>query len=252
MSESDRFIIRFNDQQFSPALRIDPNGDAQTIIDTFGLLSPRPTIFITGGASAMSESDIERTRVVMESGVAAFAAQHNITIVDGGTEAGVMRMVGLARKANNYKFPLVGIAPYDKVSYPGFNNPQAEAVLEEGHSHFVLVNSDQWGGESQMIVNLTKAIANRQKPMMGILINGGRIAERDVYLATTQGDNRIPILILEGSGRVADDISTAFKTQRTDNSIIQAIIRGGDIRLTPLEEGVPALLAHLEKHFLKS
>lgn len=245
---SEAFTIQFSDQQFSPAMRVPLDGDPQEIIDTFGLLSPRPVIFITGGASAMTEDDIARTNELIEHGIATFAAERNITVIDGGTEAGVMKMMGVARRTHEYKFPLVGIAPYHKVSFPGHVTPETEAELEAGHSHFVLVESHEWGGESQTIVNLTKAIAARQKPMIGVLINGGRIAERDVYLATAHGDNRIPVLVIDGSGRTADTISSAFKTQSADSTLLKAIIRG-DIRLTPLKEGVPALLEQLRKHF---
>jgi len=244
------FIIRFSEEQYSPALRIDTEEDAQIIINTFGLLHPRPALFITGGASRMTEEDVQRTREIMNDGIAHFAEQHNLTVIDGGTEAGVMQMIGEARKMHQYKFPLIGCAPYYKVTYPGSEVIEgADAPLQAGHSHFVLVNSHEWGGESQTIVNLTRAIAARQRPMIGVLINGGAIAERDVYYATALGDNRIPILVLDGSGRTADNISTAFKTQQTDNKLIRAIIKGGDIRLAPLDEGVPAFLKQLQKHF---
>jgi hypothetical protein len=246
------FTIRFSDTQYSPAVRVDPQDDVQTVIDSFGLMTPRPTLFITGGASRMTEEDIERTREIINEGIAKFAEAHNITIIDGGTEAGVMQMIGEARKKHNYKFPLIGCSPYYKVTFPGAEITAAdgaEAGLEDGHSHFVLVNTPEWGGESQTIVNLTRAIAARQRPMIGVLINGGSIAERDVYYATAIGDDRIPILVLDGSGRTADNISNAYKTQTTDNYMIRAIIKGGDIRLTPLAEGVPTLLRHLTKHF---
>jgi len=246
------FTIRFSDEQYSPALRIDPDADPQYVIKTFGLITPRPTIFITGGAGNMTIEDIERTRIIMEEGIAHFAEKYHITVIDGGTEAGVMQMIGEARKKHHHKFPLVGVAPFHKVSFPGHLGTSNSAQLEAGHSHFVLVESEDWGGESQMIINLTRAIAAKQQPMIGILINGGRISERDVYLATTQGEDRIPILILEGSGRAADDISFAFKTKRSQSSIIRAIIAGGDIRLSPLEEGPSALVAKLAEHFGQS
>ena len=248
--EKSTFTIRFSETQYSPALRVNTNDDAQLIIDSFGLMTPRPALFITGGAGKMTDDDITRTREIMNNGIAKFAEEHNLTVIDGGTEAGVMQMIGEARKKNNYKFPLIGCAPYYKVKYPGSEPIDgAEAALEDGHSHFVLVNSHEWGGESETIVKLTRAIAGRQRPMIGVLINGGTIAEKDVYYATAVGDNPIPILILDGSGRTADNISTAFKTQQTDSSMIKAIIQGGDIRLTPLSEGVPSLLKKLTKHF---
>lgn len=246
--KSDTFTIDFGNGKFSPAIRIGPNDDPYKIIERFGLIIPRPTIFITGGASQMTDDDIARTREIVYDGIAAFAEDHNLTVIDGGTEAGVMQMIGEARKDRNYRFPLIGVCPHSKVSYPGFKNPQEEAVLEDGHSHFVLIEAPEWGDESQMIVNLTRAIAAGQ-PMIGILINGGKIAERDVYLATTQGDNRVPILVLDGSGRTATNIANAFKTGQAASDIIRAIIAGGDIKLTAINDGKEAMIKKLTTHF---
>lgn len=244
----EAFTIDFGEGKFSPAIRIGPDDDPKLIIERFGLITPRPTIFITGGASQMSDEDIERTREIVYDGIAYFAETHNLTVIDGGTEAGVMQMIGEARKNRGYKFPLIGVCPESKISYPGYQNPAQEAVLEDGHSHFVLIDAPEWGDESQMIVNLTRAIANGL-PMIGILINGGKIAERDVYLATTQGDNRVPILVLDGSGRTATNIANAFKTGQAASDIIKAIIAGGDIKLTAINDGKDAMLKKLSDHF---
>jgi hypothetical protein len=249
MPKYPTFTIQFHHERFSPAMTIPINHNPKEVIKLFGLTTPRPVIFISGGASAMSEEDIALTRSLVEDGIAAFAAEHNITVIDGGTDAGVMQMIGQARQKYNYKFPLIGIAPRLLVEYPGFQNPGKEAELQDGHSHFVLVDSNEWGAESQTIVDLTRAIANRQYPMLGVLINGGKIAERDIYLATSKGDNRIPVLILEGSGRKADEISTAFKTGETSSSVVRAIIEGGAIDLINIHGGVPNMLKKLEKHF---
>ena len=120
-------------------------------------------------------------------------------------------------------------------------------------ANYVIIESDDWGVESQTIVDLTRIIAKQQYPMMGILINGGKIAEQDIYLATakpTVEHRKIPILVLEGSGRKADELSDAFKSGFTHSGIIKAIIKGGDIRITSLNDGAPALLKHLKGHFL--
>jgi hypothetical protein len=245
------FLIRFSDQQYAPAMRLAVDADPQEVINTFHLLTPRPTLFISGGASGMSEADVIATRNLIEHGVAKFASEHHLTVVDGGTDAGVMGMIGTARRKHGYTFPLIGVAPLHTVRYPGWYTDQPDnALLEDGHSHFVLVDADEWGAESGMIVNLTRAIANRQHPMLGILINGGKIAERDVYLATAKGDNRIPMVVIDGSGRTADTISNAYKTQQTDSHVIRAIINGGHIHIVALADGVDALVAELHKHFV--
>ena len=155
----EQFIINFKDNKFAPAIRVQLDSNPQRIIDVFNLISPRPTIFITGGASAMSDDDIARTRILIEECIAAFAQEKKITVVDGGTEAGVMDMIGDARRRHNYNFPLIGVSPLQKVEYPGFKGADPEAELQDGHSHFVLVESSEWGGETNTIIALTKAIA---------------------------------------------------------------------------------------------
>lgn len=246
------FTIDFGEGRIAPAIRVEKGSDAQEIVTHFGLVSPRPTIFISGGAGMMSDEDIERTRAIIVDGVATFADKYHITIVDGGTESGVMKMIGDARLHHDFKFPLIGVSPDGLISYPGYQNPNEQANLENGHSHFVLVEGENWGDESQMIVNLTRAIAAGQ-PMIGLLINGGKIAEQDVYIATAKATahERIPILVLEGSGRTADNISTAFRTGETQSAIIRAIVTGGDIRLTSIAEGAEAMFQKLEEHFQK-
>ena len=245
------FTIQFSEGRFAPALRFNPQqDDVQRIIDAFGLIIPRPLIYIIGGAGLMSKDDIEKTRIIIDKAIAAFAHEHNITVVDGGTEAGVMQMSGQARRQNSYRYPLIGVSPLHKISYPGWDNPASDVSLDAGHSHFVLVEADDWGCESQTIVNLARLIRGDQ-PALGILINGGSIAEKEVYLATAKDEPRIPILILDGSGRAANDIGEALKTGRTSKEIIKAIVDGGKIRSVGIQDGPQAMYESLEAHFLR-
>lgn len=248
-SDKRSFVIRFPMGNIAYAMRLPREASPLHVIKEFSLSQPRPTIFISGGASAMTEEDIERTRTIVADGIAVFAQRHNITVVDGGTEAGVMKMIGDARFNMNYTFPLIGVCPFGRISYPGHDNGDSDAPLEDGHSHFVLVDGNEWGDESHMIVSLTRAIAAGSAPMIGILINGGKIAERDVYLATAQGPNRIPMLVLDGSGRKANEIATAKATGHTDSITVKAIVSGGDIRITRLDEGADAMYQQLQAHF---
>ena len=245
------FTIEFEDGQ-AQAVKVGKHDDADAVIDMLNLKKPSPAIFITGGASLMHEDDVRRTQDIMENGITRFAAENNVTIIDGGTEAGVMQMVGEARQKHHHAFPLIGVAPYGKIAYPGRYNPKQEAELEDHHSHFVLIDADEWGAESQMIVNLSHAITGGKYPALGILINGGKIAERDVYLATSKQEPKITILVLEGSGRKADEIATAFKTGQASQKILKAIIEGGDIKLLATTEGADAMYQKLTEHFQSS
>lgn len=246
------FMIRFDEGRYTPAVIIPPKGNVKIVVEKFGLRTPRHVLFLSGGAGLMSVDDMDKTYGLFNDCVAPFAEQRDMIVIDGGTDSGVMKMLGEIREANGYHFPLVGIAPRLKVSYPSFDNPDAEAALQRGHSHFVLIESNDWGAESQTIVDLTRAIAGGERQMMGMLVNGGQIAEQDIYLATSNPQDKareIPILVLEGSGRKADEVSMAYKSGFTSSKLIRAIIKGGDIRIAHLGDGANALKKKLADHF---
>lgn len=250
MPNHNTFEINFKEGRASTAIQIEADHSVDDIVSAFGLKTPSPCLFISGGAGNMSEEDIAKTREIIDKGVAKFASQHGITIVDGGTESGVMQMIGEARRNHGYSFPLIGVAPLGKIQHPGRINPKNEAELDSNHSHFVLVNSDEWGGESQTIIDLTRRICgNKKEHALGILINGGKISQQDIYLATAKGDHKIPVLVLEGSGRFAEELATAFRTGHANQKILQAIIAGGDIKLLATGEGVESMWEKLETHF---
>ena len=68
------------------------------------------------------------------------AAEHHLTVVDGGTDAGIMKMMGEARSAARHSFPLIGVAPSGLVSLPG--TPSAHPRWSDARiqSHTVLAN----------------------------------------------------------------------------------------------------------------
>lgn len=242
------FTLTFNNQNTARAIRVPKDNDPAQVLGLFGLQQAQPTIFVSGGASYMSDEDKQRVGTILQ-GVADFAQEKGAVVIDGGTESGVMQMVGDARNNHNHTFPLIGVSPLGKVSFPGYKNPNEEAYLEDSHSHFVLVSGENWGDESQTIINLTNAVCHRgKKPAIGILINGGRIAMHEVYLASTT-QNKIPMLVLEGSGRTADEISTAFRTGKTQREILRAILAGGDIQLIAADEGMEVVRQKLMERF---
>lgn len=246
-TKNSRFRIRFSAEQYAEAVCVSPQVDPLWIAEMFGFRSPRPSIFISGGASLMSEDDQRRTSEMMEA-VGRFAQETSAVIITGGTESGVMQLIGTKRHEKGYTFPLIGVAPLGKVRYPGYDNPNSEAELEDSHSHFVLVTGSEWGDESETIVRLTHSLAGGVMASVGILINGGKIARNEVYLATTK-DLKLPMIVLEGSGRFADELATAFRTGKTNQMILQAILQGGDIQLVATVEGPDKMLGKLREVF---
>lgn len=235
------FMITFSPQHRAKAVRTGQNSNPAEIAYNLGFTDFAPTIFLSGGAAGFAPEDMERTREIIEAGLARFAEENGARVIDGGTDSGLMQMVAEARLKRDYRFPLIGIAPEARVSYPGYENPQADAQLKAGHSHFVLVDAPDWGDESDTLVRLTYTLAGAGKqPAFGILINGGQISKQDVFLATTQ-EMALPIIVLEGSGRFADELATAKRTGRTDQSLLRAIVEGGDIHLIATDAGPEGL-----------
>ena len=247
------FTIKFANGNTAKAIRSKPNERPSFLLRTLGFKPPQPILFVSGGASGMSDYDKRQTELMMEA-VALFAEQNGITLIDGGTESGIMKMCGDIRIRHKYKFPLLGVSPRGLVSFPDHPNPHAQAELEDGHTHFVLVEGDEWGAESEMIINLTMTMSGAgttaRKPAVGILINGGKIAMQEIYLATTRDKHKLPIIVLDGSGRAADEVSTAFRTGRTTQAVLRAILKGGDIQLVGTNEGADVIRKKLSLKFL--
>jgi hypothetical protein len=242
------FKIVFENGQQARVVRVYPESTPSVIYRLLGFYVARPVIFVSGGAGKMTDQDRQLTRDIIAE-VAQFAEDHQAIIVDGGTESGIMKMVGDTRGDMTYTFPLIGVSPLGKISYPGYKNPDEESFLEDSHSHFVLVDGNEWGAESETLVGLAHAVSGSgRKPVVGVLINGGQIAMHEMYLATTK-KQKIPIVVLDGSGRTADEISTAVRTGKASQSILKAIIAGGDIELVGTTEGPEAMRAKLQDKF---
>lgn len=243
------FLIHFPNGHKARAVHAPKEMPAEQIMHNLGDITSSPVIFITGGAGQMSAEDLQRTQAIIES-IIRYADTHRIVIVDGGTESGIMQMVGETRLKYQLGLKLIGVAPKGKIDYPGYTNLASEATLEDNHTHFVLVEGDNWGDESALLTELARAICGRGRHIaVGILINGGAIAQQDVLLATTNKEYPIPMLVLEGSGRFADELATAFKTGETSKELLKAIIEGGDIELISTIEGPTVMEARLSQRF---
>lgn len=245
-------FLRFENGNQARVVHVSPHSSARKTAQRLGFVEAAPVIFMMGGASNMSAEAITWTRSLVEDGIARFAAKHGAVIVDGGTNAGIMQMMGRARRKYRGMFPLVGCAPQGKVSYPGQASVRrlSKTALEPHHSHFALVDADYWGAESDMVVGLARAIAADKRPVLGVLVNGGKIAQYEVYIASARGRSALPVLVIDGSGRTADTIAAAARTRTTSSAMMRTIIESGKIGLFPMEAGAGALYRKLARLFV--
>lgn len=235
--ENERGISRVFHIPFTggsvPSVITPRQGDPRPVLAALGLTVGRPSIAIMGGAASMDDFSINAARTTIEDGLARFAQAHDAAIVDGGTATGVMAMMGEARDRYGYTFPLIGVAPQVLVDYPGHDVADEQSILDAHHSHFILTDGDEWGAESDMLAGVTRVLAGN-RPVLGIIINGGAIVKREAYMRAT-GKLRFPLLVLEGSGRFADELAAAVRAGDSDDPQLSAMIASDTpITLLPL------------------
>lgn len=249
--EYEPYEIQFDGGTQARAVYTPRYGDPESILN--GLrLKHGPTLFVIGGAGFMEDESVDYIRKMVENGLTKFAEEHQMTVIDGGTAAGVMELIGEARQRAGYTFPLVGVAPLSQIEYPGHKLETSKAVLDKGHSHFVLTDGADFGDESDMIAMLTTALTyDRRLPALGLVINGGQITQREVYLRSASGQMVFPLLVLEGSGRFADELAEAARTRiLPPNSADQfRQILAADVKFIRVREGAEALRTRLDEYF---
>jgi hypothetical protein len=248
------FTISFHDGESAKAVVVPRQGDPDSVLSALGL-KPGPVIFIMGGAGFMEEESLRAIRSIVETGLAHFAEEHRVTVIDGGTATGVMAVMGTARRVSGYSFPLIGVAPHGQVEYPNHRLGGDDPVqLDVSHSHFVLVDGDEFGDESDMIAMLATAISrDRWLPALGLVINGGQIVRKEVYARSASNNMRFPLLVLAGSGRFADELARAKQSNEiaegSDPNEIEAIL-AGDVAFLSITEGAEGLHARLSEYFV--
>lgn len=126
-------------------------------------------------------------------------------VVDGGTDSGIMRVLGLSRHSTGACLPLIGVAAEGTVMLPGKPSPRDAAPLEPHHTHTILVPGDNWGDESPWLSSVATSIAQDQ-PSLTVVINGGRITYDDINHSLAAGR---PVVVVAGTGRAADAIAAA-------------------------------------------
>lgn len=246
-----RFEIQFPNHHTAQAVRAPRDADAAAAARVLGLPKSRPALVIMGGAGKMDSESMKTTRSSIEDGLSRFAQDHQVAIIDGGTTSGVMGLLGFARQRKKYDFPLVGVAPEPRVEYPGHHPPTRQAELDPNHSHFVLVDGDDFGAESDLLASLGWTLAGEgQQPVLGVVINGGAIVKQEAHARAT-GTPHFPLLVLEGSGRFADELAAAKLAGGSDDPVLNDILQKGEVHVIPNSIPAESMRSWLENFFRK-
>lgn len=241
------FSLSFNEGQTATVATVSEAGELSDALEQMGLVGSHPILVIVGGASQMSEADFVRIQSLFIEVLAPIAQRLGAYIVDGGTDAGVMQLIGNARHQINAQFPLIGVAPTGKVILPNQTESSDDAaLLEPHHTHFILVPGHNWGDESAWIVQVATMLAGGA-PSVTMLINGGEITFLDAANSVIAG--RL-VMVIAGSGKTADKLVCALNGEATDERA-EKLAASGKLQTIDLEADWEKL-THTITHLLST
>ncbi len=219
------------------ATAVFPNVDASAadILANLDIKPHKTVILIIGGADNIDEKLKPRLIQLFARGIARAAANADAVIIDGGTQSGVMAMMGQGVADRGCKCSLIGVAPLALVSYPG-SPTQPPVSLDPNHSHFVLIEGGEWGSELGTIFSLAGALTSNV-PGVAILASGGPKSRVEAVQAVRQN---ISLVVIEGSGGLADEIAAAWKARPSlpDDPAMAEIIADGRIEFHLLNNSI--------------
>lgn len=215
---------------FPPIARVAEPGAVPTALKALDIAVSRPVLVLVGGASGMTADQQATMAGAMRQLVPALG-RWGAAVVDGGTDSGVMRVMGQARSAAGGSFPLIGVAAEDTVTLPGTSSAVGTARLEPHHTHIILVPGDTWGDESPWLSSVARAIADRQ-PSLTLVVNGGQLTYEDIENSLQAGR---PVIVVAGTGRTANAIADAARGHPGDPRAAQ-VAASPEARIVSLDD----------------
>jgi len=164
-------------------------------------------LFVSGGAARMEAGHRRLVHAALAGIVDVRPNGRPLVVGDGGTQSGVMELLGLIRADAPHPFPLVGIVPAPEVP------PRGHTPLDPHHSHIVAVDDPAWSGdghawgaETPAMFTLFSTLAEG-RPSVALVANGGAIA-LDEVARHLDADRRV--IVLAGTGRTADALASGL------------------------------------------
>jgi SLOG in TRPM, prokaryote/SMODS and SLOG-associating 2TM effector domain 1/Protein of unknown function (DUF4231) len=216
--------------------------DAAGLREALGIATPAPVILISGGADTFDPAIAPKLTQLIGRGLLRAGRAAGAVIIDGGTDAGVMALIGRAAAAMAEPITLIGVAPETLIQRPDVSPVEAagdRVALAPNHTHFVLTQGEVWGAETPVMFDLAQAIAGKL-PVIVVMIGGGQVALSEILHAVRR---HWRVLIIEGSKGTADELLAQWtaKVVRDDNPLIAEVLADGDLHAFPIGDSPEAL-----------
>jgi len=203
--------ITFNNSHKARLVKVPRLAKGVEVATALGLPEPKAVFLVIGGTKNNAIDEALKTRLthLFRYGLVPALERVGGMVLDGGTQAGIIELLGESLQSEASVALRVGVAPFGKVTWPG--QPADEKrhwQLDPNHTHFAVVEDGQtWGDETKVLFELANCFSKRS-PVMVILIGGGDQTKVEALLAVRKG---WPLFILEDTGRLAKTLAKEFR-----------------------------------------
>lgn len=164
----------------------------------------RPVIVVAGSASADIDAATEDALgLLIQLVIAPVCLEEGVVVVSGGTDAGVMAMLGNAMADLAPDCVLVGVAPDRKLLGYGAVADDDDAARAEPHHRLIRTPGNCWGGEGPTLVRVAERIAANH-PIVVLGLGGGSGTRRELQLAARR---RWPVLLVTGCAGTSEALA---------------------------------------------
>jgi hypothetical protein len=216
---------------------------------TIGVGSQRWGLVLVGGASGLDSEVAHRLSDLFVGQLAPWLGGTGGMVVDGGTAAGVMALMGAARQQSGSLFPLLGVAasgaivdPDRSCREPDSGSECPTARLDPHHSHALLVPGECWGDEVPWLAAAASVLIPAHR-CVTLVCGGGSITHCDVAESLRL---RRPLVVLRGSGGTADWLAERVWRRPAGSRLVRVLDlddAGTDLRalLAPMVDAEPEI-----------
>ena len=186
---------------------------------------PNPEIIIAMGGAAQNFDMAPELRQAFDVGLAQVVTFAKSTIVTGGTNTGIMKLVGETMSRVKAECPIIGIPSQgstidgdqfngvfgETVTYdvPSSRADKKGAPIDPNHTHFLIMDSgkepgESWGSEVQPMNDFKVRLAKLTGAVIINLILGG--GPQTLKLIKSALDSKTAVVLVVGTGQACDAI----------------------------------------------
>lgn len=183
-------------------IRVSSFQELPAAFGPLGVGAPRPVLVLVGAANSLNAALAGRLLPLFSEVLVPLLDELGAVAIDGGTDSGVMALLGRARRLGRARFPLLGVAATGTLAPPVGTDPEG-ANPNPDHSAHLLVPGSDWGDEIPWMNALASAIAGDRLGVT-LAIGGGGVTERDLAASLAVGR---ATFMLADTGPLADRLA---------------------------------------------